>query len=117
MRAITTPGRAALSRRLGGRGKLHVLAPRLLAARAANVEGSREMLALTPAALYVQLVVAACNPRAAAAVEPAQHGARGALGVAARRRAQWFSGQTALARPAIARRLRERRAARTSRPA
>ena len=61
VRRLTTP---AARRYLAGwtsRSALHVLSPRQLAQRAANVEGSREMLALTPAALYVQLVVAECN--------------------------------------------------------
>src|SRR4051794_38091670 len=35
--------------------EIHVLAPRLLEARASNVPGSREMLLLTPSALYAQL--------------------------------------------------------------
>src|SRR3954453_19633005 len=54
VRRITTP---AARRSLAGwaaRGTIHVLAPRLLAARATKVDGSREMLMLTPAALYVQ---------------------------------------------------------------
>ncbi|MGH2897464.1 MAG: hypothetical protein ACRDMZ_02225, partial [Solirubrobacteraceae bacterium] len=90
-----------------GRGELHVLAPRLLAERAASVEGSREMLALTPAALYVQLVVAACNPALPPPWSPRStlRAARWAWLVAGS--AQWFSGQTAHARPAIAHRLRE----------
>ncbi|MEA2151540.1 MAG: hypothetical protein QOD69_3370 [Solirubrobacteraceae bacterium] len=107
MRRLTTP---AARRYLAGwtsRGTLHVLAPRLLEERAANVEGSREMLLLTPAALYVQLVVAECNP----GLPPpwsARSTARAVrwawlLGGTG----QWFSGQTAHARPAIARRLRE----------
>jgi hypothetical protein len=107
MRALTTPAARRYLAGWAGRGALHVLAPRLLAGRAANVEGSREMLALTPAALYVQLVVAACNrdlpppwhPRSTA------RAARWAWLFAGT--AQWFSGQTALARPAISRRLRE----------
>ena len=62
MRQITTPAARRYLAGWPGRGTLHVLAPRLLAERAARVEGSREMLLLTPAALYVQLVVAECNP-------------------------------------------------------
>ena len=109
MRRITMP---AARRYLAGwpaRGTLHVLAPRLLAERAANVDGSREMLALTPAALYVQLVVAECT----AALPPpwtlrsTTRAAQWAWLVAGS--AQWLSGQTAHARPAIARRLREGR--------
>jgi hypothetical protein len=109
VRGLTTP---AARRYLAGwpaRGTLHVLTPRLLAERAANVEGSREMLALTPAALYVQLVVAACNPALPPPWSPRStvRAARWAWLVAGT--GQWLSGQTALARPAIARRLREGR--------
>ncbi len=109
MRRITTP---AARRYLAGwptRATLHVLTPRLLAERAANVEGSREMLALTPSALYVQLVVAECNPDLPPpwTLRSTSRAAKWAWLVAGA--AQWFSGQTAHARPAIARRLREGR--------
>jgi hypothetical protein len=88
-------------------GQIHVLAPRLLRARASSVPGSVEMALLAPAALYTHLVVGASNPqlpppfRAGTIVRHLRwawlaHGA-----------AQYFSGQTAYARPAIARRLRE----------
>ena len=63
MRRITTPAARRYLAGWAGRGTLHVLTPRLLGERAANVEGSRDMLLLTPAALYCQLVVAASNPR------------------------------------------------------
>ncbi|MDP2710413.1 MAG: hypothetical protein Q8O56_04275 [Solirubrobacteraceae bacterium] len=107
MRRLTTPAARRYLVGWAARDELHVLAPRLLAERAANVEGSREMLALTPAALYVQLVVAQCNralpppwtPRATLRV------ARWAWLVAGA--GQWLSGQTGHARPVIARRLRE----------
>jgi hypothetical protein len=107
MRRLTTP---AARRYLAGwtsRGTLHVLAPRLLGERATNIEGSREMQLLTPAALYVQLVVAACNPALPPPWSPRSslRAARWAWLVAGA--AQWFSGQTAHARPAIARRMRE----------
>jgi hypothetical protein len=107
MRRLTTP---AARRYLAGwvsRGTLHVLAPRLLEERAANVDGSREMLLLTPAALYVQLVVAECNPQLPPpwAVRSSARAVRWAWLIAGT--GQWFSGQTLHARPAIARRLRE----------
>ena len=41
--------------------ELHVLAPRRLATRASNVEGSVEMLMLAPAALFARRVVGAAN--------------------------------------------------------
>jgi hypothetical protein len=107
VRRLTTPAARRYVAGWPGRGALHVLTPRLLAERAANVEGSREMLALTPAALYVQLVVAECNPALPPPWSPRStaRAARWAWLLAGT--AQWFSGQTAHARPAIARRLRE----------
>ncbi len=107
MRRVTSPSARRYLAGWTGRGTLHVLAPRLLAERAANVEGSREMLALTPAALYVQLVVAACNPALPPPWAPrsAVRASRWAWLLAGT--GQWFSGQTAHARPAIARRMRE----------
>jgi hypothetical protein len=107
MRRLTTPAARRYIAGWTSRGTLHVLAPRLLAERAANTEGSREMLALTPAALYVQLVVAACNPALPPpwSLRSTGRAARWAWLLAGS--AQWFSGQTAHARPAIAKRLRE----------
>jgi hypothetical protein len=88
-------------------GTLHLLAPRHLRARASSVPGSAEMALLAPAALYAQLVVGANN---AALPPPFKPGSlvrmlRWAWLWAGA--GQYFSGQTAFARPAIARRLRE----------
>ena len=107
VRRLTDPAARRYLAGWAGRGALHVLTPRLLAERAANVEGSREMLALTPASLYVQLALAACNPALPPPWGPRStaRAARWAWLIAGT--AQWFSGQTAHARPAIARRLRE----------
>ena len=107
VRRLTTPAARRYVAGWAGGSALHTLTPRQLAMRAANVEGSREMLSLTPAALYVQLVVAECNRALPPAWTPratwrAAHWAWLIFGVA-----QWFSGQTAHARPAIAWRLRE----------
>jgi hypothetical protein len=107
MRRVTAP---AARRYLAGwtsRATVHVLSPRLLAERAASTEGSREMLLLTPAALYAQLVVAECNPALPPPWSPRStaRAARWAWLVAGS--AQWFSGQTAHAHAAIARRMRE----------
>lgn len=107
VRRLTDPPARRYLAGWAGSGTLHVLTPRLLAERAAKVEGSREMLALTPAALYVQLATAQCNPALPPPWSPRTtiRAARWAWLVAGA--AQWFSGQTAHARPAIARRLRE----------
>lgn len=107
VRRLTTPDARRYLAGWAGRGTLHVLAPRLLGERATNVDGSREMLMLTPAALYVQLVVAECNPGLPPPWSPRStvRAARWAWLLAGA--AQWFSGQTEHARPTIARRLRE----------
>ena len=109
-RALTAPaGRRYLAGWIG-REEIHVLSPVTLEKRASSVEGSRELLRLSPAALYVQLVVAANNPDIPPPFSPLR----------LRRFLRWawliqgagqhFSGQVAHARPAIARRLREGRA-------
>ena len=69
-----------------GPRELHVLAPRLLAHRASNVEGSLEMLMLAPSALLARRYVAAAPPEAAAAARAARGRALVALGVAGRGR-------------------------------
>ena len=86
--------------------ELHVLAPRLLAQRASNVEGSLELLMLAPAALLARRYAPPTGR------DPPPFGPRtfarwlrwawlleGA--------AQYFSGQIRHVRPAVARRLRE----------
>ena len=90
-----------------GREELHMLAPSVLRARASNVAGSREMLALTGACLYSRLVICQANPDL--------HRVMGLIRMRRELRwawlvegaARWYGGQTAHARPAIARRLRE----------
>lgn len=90
-----------------GEGTIHLLAPRLLRERASNVEGSRDMAVLAPAALYAQVVVGANTPllpppfrlgRLVRALRWAWLWAGAG---------QWFSGQTPYARAAIKRRLHE----------
>jgi hypothetical protein len=88
-------------------GEVHVLAPRLLARRASNVAGSREMVMLSPAALYAQLVVGENNRLLPPPFRPASFSRYIRWAWLAAGAAQYFSGQTAFARPAIARRLRE----------
>lgn len=90
-----------------GKTEIHVLSPAALRARASNVTGSREMLALTAPALYARRVIVENNHDI--------HQARAPSRVALELRwawlfegsARWFSGQTDYARAAIARRLRE----------
>jgi hypothetical protein len=90
-----------------GTHELHVLAPRVLATRASNVEGSLEMLMLSPTALLVRRVVMEANP-----LFTPPWGARTWLRYARwawmlEGAAQYFSGQADYARPLIGRRLRE----------
>jgi hypothetical protein len=92
-----------------GETELHVLAPRVLARRASNVEGSLELLMLAPSALLAKRVVAASNPGL-----PPPWGARGwarylRWAWLLEGAGQFFSGQARHARPMIARRLREGR--------
>ena len=87
--------------------ELHCLAPRQLARRASNVEGSVELLMLAPAALFARRVVGAANDRL-----PPPFGARSfrrylRWAWLVEGAAQWFSGQVAHVRPAVARRMRE----------
>ncbi|HEV2785967.1 MAG TPA: hypothetical protein VGV67_06240 [Solirubrobacteraceae bacterium] len=83
-----------------GRDAVHVLAPGVLEERASAVPGSREMLMLAPAALYAQLAVRASNPRL-------RRGRRLRWAWLVLGAAQFLSGQTAHARPAVKRRLHE----------
>jgi hypothetical protein len=107
VRRLTTP---ASRRYLAGwfaTDTIHILAPAELEDRASTVRGSREMLELTPAALYTRLVLSASNPAL-----PPPWGPRRLT-----RELRWawltwgasqvFSRQILHARPAIARRLRE----------
>ena len=107
VRRMTTP---ASRRYLGGwfaTDTIHVLTPAELDDRASSVQGSREMLQLTPAALYTRIVLSASNP----ALPPPWTARR----LARELRWAWltwgasqfFSRQIVHARPAIARRLRE----------
>jgi hypothetical protein len=107
LRRLTAPASRRYVVGWAGRDRMHLVAPRLLEARASAVPGSREMSLLAPATLYAQLVVAASNPALPPPHRPLRflRGRRWAwlsLGAAA-----FFSGQSAHARPAIARRLRE----------
>jgi len=94
-RARTAP---AARRYVVGRvtdGELHVLAPRVLASRASNVEGSLELLMLAPTALLAKRLL---TP------ERRHRGRRAAPGEVPWRlegAAQFFSGQTRHVRPAV----------------
>jgi hypothetical protein len=104
---LTAPAARRYLTGSAGAGTLHLLAPRLLVARASNVPGSREMALLAPATLYAQLALGHVNPRLPPPLRLRSLGGLGRWAWLAAGAAQWLSGQTAYARPAIARRLRE----------
>jgi hypothetical protein len=84
-------------------GELHVLAPRVLAMRASNVEGSLELLMLAPSALLAKRLLAPPRRR--------RFGRLAGRGDAPWRlegAAQFFSGQTRHIRPAVVLRTHER---------
>jgi hypothetical protein len=90
-----------------GAGTIHVLAPRALIAHASAVPDSRDMNLLAPAALYTQLVVGMNNRRLPPPFRMTSFARYVRWAWLQAGAGQWFSGQTAFARPAIARRLRE----------
>ena len=90
-----------------GERELHVLAPRLLAQRASNVEGSLELLMLAPSALLARRYVAANHPGMPPPYGPRRFARSLRWAWLLEGAAQFFSGQTAHVRPAIGRRLRE----------
>jgi len=92
-----------------GPHELHVLLPDALEARASSVPGSREMLGRAIPALYARRVIVENNPDLPKRVSPRRLGAELRWAWLLEGAARWFGGQTAHARPAIARRLREGR--------
>jgi hypothetical protein len=87
--------------------EIHVLSPRLLAQRASNVEGSLEMLMLSPSALLARRALAARHPGFPPPLGPRRLGRWIRAAWFAEGAAQWLSGQTRHVRPAVARRMRE----------
>lgn len=107
MRIATAPAaRRYVAGWASGR-ELHVLAPEALAARASNVEGSRQMLARTPAALYARRVIAESNRHLSDRLTPSRILLELRWAWLLEGAARWFSGQTGFAQTVIARRLRE----------
>ena len=107
MRLATAPaGRRYLAGWYSSR-EIHVLAPRLLAARASSVPGSREMLVRTPAALYARLTIGRTSGVLPPPFSPRRTRALLRNAWVSEGAGQFFGGQTPYAQPAIARRLRE----------
>ena len=92
-----------------GRDELHIVRPDVLEARGSSVPGSREMLATTASALYARRVIIENNPDVPLRPTPRRIRAELRWAWLIEGAARWFGGQTAHARPAIARRLREGR--------
>jgi hypothetical protein len=86
---------------------LHVLAPRLLAQRASNVEGSLELLMLAPSALLARCYVAANHLGLPPPFGPRSFARWLRWAWLVEGAAQYFSGQVRHVRPAVARRLRD----------
>ena len=106
-RRLTAPAARRYVVGWAGARELHVLCPRLLAHRASNVEGSLEMLMLSPSGLLARRALAARHPGFPPPLGPRRlhRWMRSAWFVEGA--AQWLSGQTRHVRPAVARRLRE----------
>jgi len=87
--------------------ELHVLAPRVLAQRASNVEGSLELLMLAPAALLARRYVAANHKGMPPPLGPRRLARWLRWAWLLEGAAQFFSGQVHHVRPAVMRRMRE----------
>ncbi|MGH2881877.1 MAG: hypothetical protein ACRDPA_04095, partial [Solirubrobacteraceae bacterium] len=92
-----------------GRHELHIVRPDVLEDRGSAVPGSRQMLAATASTLYARRVIIENNPDVPLRMTPRRVRAELRWAWLLEGAARWFGGQTAHARPAIARRLREGR--------
>ena len=106
-RRLTAPAARRYVVGWAGERELHVLAPRLLARRASNVEGSLELLMLAPSALLARHALARRHPGFPPPLGPLR--LKRWMGAAwfVEGAAQWLSGQTRHVRPAVTRRLHE----------
>ncbi|HVS29473.1 MAG TPA: hypothetical protein VHE14_07955 [Solirubrobacteraceae bacterium] len=106
-RRLTAPAaRRYMAGWFGGQ-QIHLLAPQLLERRASGVRGSLELLRLTPQGLYARLTVGLNNPGLPPPFKPRSFVRALRWAWLAEGAGVFFSGQTAHARPAIARRLHE----------
>jgi hypothetical protein len=87
--------------------ELHVLAPRLLARRASNVEGSLEMLMLAPSALLARRYVGDGHPGMPPPFGPRRFARYLRWAWLIEGAAQYYSGQIPHFRAAVIRRMRE----------
>jgi hypothetical protein len=107
VRRLTAPAARRYLVGWSGTREIHVLAPRVLEGRSSRVPGSRELNLLAPAALYAHLVIGASNPGLPPPFTPRAFRRYLRWAWLAAGGAQWLSGQTGHAGPAIARRLHE----------
>jgi hypothetical protein len=107
LRRMTAPAGRRYLVGWAGEQELHVLAPRALARRASNAEGSLETLMLAPGALLARRIVAASNPGLPPPWGPRAWARYQRWAWLIEGAGQFFGGQTAHARPLVARRLRE----------
>jgi hypothetical protein len=106
-RRMTAPAARRYLAGWAGERELHLLAPRLLAQRASNVEGSLELLMLTPAALLARRYVAANHKGMPPPLGPRRLARWLRWAWLLDGAAQYFSGQVQHVRPAVLRRMRE----------
>ena len=98
-RRLTAPAARRYVVGWAGPRELHVLAPRLLAHRASNVEGSLEMLMLAPSALLARRYVADGHPKLPPPLSPPRVARWSRWAWLVEGAAQWLSGQTRHVRP------------------
>lgn len=89
------------------RTEMHVLSPAALRDRAPAVSGAAAMLEYAAATLYTRRVIVECNRDMHRSVAPARVLVELRWAWLLEGASRWFSGETAHARAAIARRLRE----------
>lgn len=107
--ATSPAGRRYVAGGWAGSHELHVLLPDALEARASSVPGSRGMLQRAIPALYARRVIVENNQDLPGRLSPRRVPTAARWAWLLEGAARWFGGQTAHARPAIARRLREGR--------
>jgi hypothetical protein len=107
LRRLSAPAARRYVTGWAGRRELHVLAPAALRERASGAEGSAAMLERTPASLYARRVVIECNPGFQRGPAPARAAVALRWAWLLEGASRWWGGETAHARAAIGRRLRE----------